>query len=558
MSDPSRDRPGIAPWIEGAVLALVVLAILAFGGDVVRASYHGCLHASIGEAVLRGGLSPENPYHAGAPLRYYTLYPLLGAWIGRLGCGPFWGFALLDVLAALLIAPALDALGRALGLSFTARRACFLAAVLGFNGLGWIGFLVSSGDPLGSPPVYALIPMTLGREAFGWDARLQAFLPKFLNVSSFALALPFALWALSACAGIRRDRPGRSFALVSFALAASLALNPLVGGFAAVCAGTWLLPEFLGATARVRVAWALSLLAAVLLAVPFLVPATHLAPRGTSLIGAVALGGLPASNLLGPLLLLLVPGVHGLRRMPAGARNRFLIAAALAAAVVLAGEMPQGNEYKMSRLSGLLWAVPAGACAAHALSQPGWKRRVPIGLALLALPTTIAVPWAYLAWSAHAASLPLVVEDGRLAPRETALRPLFDAEARADPRAVVLMPPSFPGAMAADGLVQGNALAPALRHALFADLPQIHNDRHEDLGTRLALLESLYGVESDLPPAKALADARAQVAGRPILVFDDGLGAITARVLQEAGASELARSGDLALWSLPAAPSLRR
>jgi hypothetical protein len=202
---PEADRGGRAPWVEGGILAAAVLAILVLGGDAVRASYHGYLHTAVGEAVLRDGLAPENPYHAGAPLRYYTLYPLLGAAIGRLGIGPLWAFALIDVLAALLLAPALDALGRAFGLSFRARRAAFLAAVLGFNGLGWIG-LVGAEDPgRGVPPVYALLPMTFGGARFGWDARLQAFLPKFLNVTSYAIALPPALLALAICA--RGKRP---------------------------------------------------------------------------------------------------------------------------------------------------------------------------------------------------------------------------------------------------------------------------------------------------------------------------------------------------------------
>src|SRR6185295_13936790 len=107
-----------------------------------------------------------------------------------------------NVLAALLVAPSLDALGRACGLSFVARRAAFLAAVLGFNALGWTGLHISwehamRGIRHVDPPVFRLMPMCFTEHPWGWDARLQAFLPKFLNVSSFAIALPFALWALA-------------------------------------------------------------------------------------------------------------------------------------------------------------------------------------------------------------------------------------------------------------------------------------------------------------------------------------------------------------------------
>jgi hypothetical protein len=372
-------------------------------------------------------------------------------------------------------------------------------------------------------------------------------------VSSYALALPFALAALSACASARERRSAASYVLVALGLACSLALNPLVGGFAGVCAALWLVPELLTGTWRARFSWGGAAAGAALLALPFLLPATNLAPRGASMTGDVALGGHPVSNLLGPLVLLALPAALGLRILPSHARNRFLVVAVLAAGCVLAGEMPQGNEYKMARLSGLVWALPAGAWASRALARCGAGRFAVAGLVLLSLPTTIAVPWAYLAYGARAPALPLAIEDGRLAPRVAGVRFLFEAEASEDPRSVVVMPPSFPGAMAAPGLVQGNALAPALRHALFADLPQIHNDRNEDLARRLELLEAVYGIESALEPSTALARMRSEVVGRPLLVFDDGLAAEPARSLSQAGAKVVARSGDLALWSLSAA-----
>ncbi|HEV8112833.1 MAG TPA: hypothetical protein VGR31_08655 [Planctomycetota bacterium] len=532
----------IAPWIEGAVLAAIVLAILACGGEAVRASYHGCLHAALGESVLRDGLVPENPYHAGTPLRYYTLYPLLGAVIGRIGFGPLWAFALLDVLAAVLLAPALDALGRALGLSFGGRRAAFVAAVLGFNGLGWIGLVSANGPWSGVPPVYALMPMTFALEPFGWDARLQAFLPKFLNVSSYAIALPFALWALAVCA-----RGTRDYVRVALALALALALNPLVGGFAGICAASWIVPDLLRGNGPRRVAWILAFLASAALALPFLLPVLPRGPQAESLTGKVALGGHPASNLVGPNLLLLLLGLAGLRRLGRPARARFFAAAAVAAVLVLLGEMPQGNEYKMSRLSGLLWALPAGAFAAEAWASGGARRWGPVLLALACVPTTLAVPWAYLDWGAHAAELPLAARGGVLAPRDRAVQPLFEAEARADPRAVVLLAPSFPGADAGAALVQGNGLAPALHHALFVDVPQIHNDRIPDLAERLRLLEDACGGDVD-----ALARARAMLPSRPFLAFTDDATPALADALARAGAALIARGERCALWSLPA------
>jgi hypothetical protein len=492
----------LAPWIEGALLALVVLLLLALGGEAVRASYHGCLHASVGEAVLRDGLLPENPYHAGVALRYYTLYPALGVLLGRIAGGPMWGFALLDVLAALLLAPALDALGKQLGLSFAARRCAFLAAVLGFNGLGWLGYFVAQGQPFGAPPVYALGPMTLMSESFGWDGRLQAFLPKFLNVSSYALALPFGLWALAAA------RPRACW----IPLGLSLALNPIVGGFAAVVLAVWKLAE-----PRTALRWALAGAAAAFFALPFLLPSFVSAPHGPSLTGNPALGGSRIANLLGPQHLLLLPALLGLALLARRERWRLGVPILLAALLVLVGEMPQSNEYKMARLLGLVLALPAGAWIAS-LGKRGRSACALLGLATL--PTAAAVVRAYLDYGART-SFPDVEPPA--------------AERNADPNAVIVFtaPPEL--LRATRGLVQGNPLAPKLHHALYVDLPQIHNEGQPDLAERL---EELDGLE--------LERMRARLPTRPFLFLLPGEALL--EKLHAAGARELGEG----TWLLPA------
>jgi hypothetical protein len=201
----------------------------------------------------------------------------------------------------------------------------------------------------------------------------------------------------------------------------------------------------------------------------------------------------------------------------------------------------------MSRLSGLLWALPAGAFAAEVSLRRGALRHVPAALAILCVPTTLAVPWAYLGWSARAAELPLEPERGVLVPRDKELRPLLEAESRADPRAVVLISSSFPGARASEGLVQGDALAPALRHPLFVDLPQIHNDKLPDLAERLELLDAIW---SGTPGA--IDHARSIVRGRPVLVFTEDSDVEPTQSLSQAGAVRVARSGGASLWSLTA------
>jgi hypothetical protein len=559
----------LAPWIEGALLALAVLLILVLGGEVVRASYHGYLHAALGEAVMRDGWQPENPYHAGAPLRYYTLYPWLGVAIGRLGCGPLWGFVILNIASALLLAPALDALGRELGLSFAARRAAFLAAVLGFNGLGWIGIAIHGTAAFGAPPVYALMPMTFAREGFGWDARLQAFLPKFLNVSSYAIALPFALWAMKQA--LADDRRGARALRAIVPLALAVALNPLVGGFAGAVIAVWAVPTLLSGTVRERSAWPLAGLAALVLAFLFLLPALNPAPRGPSLTGNPALGGNPASNLIGPLILMIVPAALGFTLLDRKLRWRLATAASLAAALVLVGEMPQSNEYKMERLLALLLALPAGLWAARWHARGAGARAFVWTLALVCVPTSVCVPWAYLAYGAQAESLPLENDHGRLTVRaegqgRSLPQAILAAEAAADPRAVLLAPLDLPGSRLSQGLVQGNALAPALHHALFVDLPQIHNEHMPDLEARLDLAQRVQ-TDRDVDPLRpegalsagqALNRIRSMLPERTWLVISRDTPRGLPATLSGIGASVLARSDGYVLWSLPNTTSLLR
>lgn len=560
MSVEQRERR--APWIEGALLAFVVLAILAFSGDTVRASYHGYLHVTVGEAVLRDGLTPENPYHAGAPLRYYTLYPALGVLFGRTGIGPLWGFVALNVLAALLAAPALDALGRACELNFVARRAAFLAAVLGFNALGWTGFLSDPELRFGAAPVYALQPLCWPGRAFGWDARLQAFLPKFLNVSSFALALPFALWALAAAFGRHSTR---SILLAGLALGLSTALNPLAGLVAAAGLAVGVAPSFVRGAKELRLAWIGAAAIAGLVALPFLLPAFAPAPRGPSLTGNPNLGGSPLANLIGPLALVLPLGLFGFARLATGVRWRLAVVLALCAALVIAGEMPQGNEYKLERMGALLWALPAGVLLGEWWSAGPFPRRKALACLVVATPTFALVPWAYLEYGAQGPELPLVVrERGRLRPPQGASATpsywLLGQSSFDDPRAVVVMSHFEPGTRLPAGLVQGNALAPALQRALFVDLPQIHNEGQPDLELRLDLVAALYDGERIRPRdgvvrtrAAALAELRAVLPDRPFLFFVRGGEAGVIEALTAAGAVESAlEGGSSLLFRLPA------
>lgn len=565
-----------APWLEGAALASLVGLVLWAGGDVVRTSYHGYLHATIGEAVRAEGLQPENPYHAGEPLRYYTLYPWLGAWLGALGLGTMAAFAWLQVTGALLFAPALDAMGRALGLTWSSRRIAFWLAVVGFNAIGWLGWW--SNPPTDTAvPVFAFESLTFAGGALGWDARLQAFLPKFLNVSSFALALPFVLWAWAAAWSARRQQASAWRILLPAGLA--LAINPLAGGFAGLVLASWGLPRLIAGRAQERVAWLGAGAGACVIALPFLLPAFGAAPEGPSLTGSVRFEHDGILNALGPLWLLLPFAIVG--QMSLAIRHQSLawvIPAVLSIALAAFVQLPWGNEYKLVRLAGLILALSAAACLGASVRM----RRIALAWVLFAVPTTVLVVRSYLDWGEQGVAPALTQVEGQWRPQpevaERGLPASVHAALLQQPRdAVLWMNPVHPGTARVRGLVQGNVFAPALGHPLFVDAPQIHNDRYADLAQRLAwtvgasnlarvfgeargrlMLETL-GPDSGaglwngagIDEAKAgLQAAREHLPNRSFVVLTQANFPFVEEALQDAGAQPLASEGGISLWGL--------
>jgi hypothetical protein len=536
------------------------------GGETIRASYHGYLHTSVGEAVLRTGLTPENPYHAGTALRYYTLYPSLGPLLGRLGFGPIWGFALLNILASLLFAPAWDAFAKSAGLRFAARRISFLAAILGFNALGWLGWMMAPPPEASHVPIFSFIAMTWAEQGWGWDARLQAFLPKFLNVSSFALALPFALWAMAPAMAheenpeVRQGNKRHALKTV-LPLTVSLALNPLAGGFAALCIGLWKFPSLFSGPLSKRLAWPMVGLVACLASTPFLIPLFQSAPTGDSLTGTVRFQHNGIMNFLGPTALLLIPGGLGCLLWKPAHRNRWALALVLAIAVTIFTRLPWGNQYKFARIAGLLWALPVGLWGANLWNSTSLKRWIPSLLLLLSLPSLFLVLKTYHGWGSHIEAPPLLSEQGRLRLHPDLVSASFPmslqvAEADADKNAVLWMHPGHPGAGAGNGVVQGNTLAPLLSHSLFVDRPQIHNDRIQDLPMRLQVSSRFWEPQSSVAgnqevesiSIEALQEARSVLPSRSFLVLSHNSAPWTLHALLEVGARQLAESNGFSLW----------
>ncbi len=569
------------PWVEGGILAAIVCLVLFAGGDAVRASYHGYLHTSIGESVLRDGLVPENPYHAGSTLRYYTLYPTLGPLLGKIGFGPIWAFALLNMLAALLFGPAWSTFARACGLNFRQTRASFWAAVLGFNALGWIGWLLWPPEPGLLVPVFSFESLTMGQHWLGWDARLQSFLPKFLNVSSFALALPFMLWAMAPA--MAADGKAKHMVLP---LAISLAVNPLAGGFAVICIAVWQLPSILPGQrlgqeserepgqgqVQHRFAWPIAGVIAGACALPFVLPMFQPAPTGESLTGTVRFQHDGIMNFVGPMLLLLIPGAWGIGKWEKATLRKWAFALLVAVSIMAFARLPWGNQYKLARIAGLLWAIPVGRWAVSQWQGAKRQRLLPLALLGLSLPTFGLVVQSYLRWGDAAPPSVMASTQGKLTltPEQAARSwpaSLQSAEGQAPSDAVLWMHRNHPGSRAANGVVQGNALAPLLHHSLFVDRPQIHNNELSDLSERLQLslefwgtspaqsiqAEGANGIQTATDSAnRALQRARSILPERPFLIVTHSSFPWTIKAMTAASGQALAEENGFSLWLIPA------
>jgi hypothetical protein len=115
------------------------------------------------------------------------------------------------------------------------------------------------------------------------------------------------------------------------------------------------------------------------------------------------------------------------------------------------------------------------------------------------------------------------------------------------------------------GLVQGNALAPALTWPLFVDLPQIHNEGQPDLELRLDLVAALYGGGAFLPRdgrvrtrAGALGQLRSLLPDRPWLFVLHASDHELADALNGAGATERVRGVDASIHELRPLASMSR
>jgi hypothetical protein len=560
MKDNMSTRDRVWPWIEGLLFATVVLIVISLGGESLRTSYHGLLHTSIGEAVLRDGLLPENPYHAGSQLSYYTLYPSLGVLLGKLGGGPLWGFALLNIFAALLMGPALDSVGRRLGLCHMARRFAFWSMILGFNAFGYWCARGVPVPPLGAMPMLILEPLTNVFGLTSFDARLQSFTAKFLNVSSFACSLPFMLFALS---NALRDAKRSNF-VAACLLGLCVAINPLVGAFATLLIVSQAM--LVDGVRKQLIVWSKLGIVSALIALPFLLPLVlqsgHEQNEQPQLpfVGDGAL-----QNVIGPNLLLLVLAAASFAKL--NSRPKKVLAAAIVLALLFSfSHLPFGNEYKFPRLLAIFLALPAGNFFIG-ITKRHFRWAVLTLLVIVALPTTFVTARAYSFWNVEQSLTLRESPNGNLIPRDDSAglpSEVISAIGGLDSDVVLMMNPRHPGAASIGLGSQGNQWAPVLGRTLFVDKPQIHNQAHmSEVRRRLDMSIGFWS--NKRWPAKpdsavyissqALEDARLEIAGRPLAIVSlAGHRATHDALEQHSDATLVSRQGDVCLWLFSAAP----
>jgi hypothetical protein len=164
----------------------------------------------------------------------------------------------------------------------------------------------------------------------------------------------------------------------------------------------------------------------------------------------------------------------------------------------------------------VLLALPAGVW----LAQRG--RFSQVLLAAVTLPTLVLSVQAYLSYGRQSPPMVLEVQEGRLIPAVWAEQQLSHDErlfeAAADPRAVLVVPPQLFRGAQSRALVQGSLVAPFAHHALYADLPQIHNEGQEDLAARLDELRDFF-LGSEAQSEVALRAMRARFCERPLLIL---------------------------------------
>jgi hypothetical protein len=505
---PRRSRE---PAPRGSCLALGLaltaaagLAAIFAASDRLRISIHGMLHTAILLRAEQGEIPPENPFFAGEGLRYYFVWHLAAAVPVELGgVEPTLAFAATNVSALLAFLLLLGVLGGLLGATRAAAPLALLLGFLSLNALGALGFAERAAAAkgfatleqlaTGLDPIRYLQALSLGD-----DDRVTATLTKFLNASSFPIALALLVATWLAAAKIARRGEGHDagwLAILAIATAGCIAMSPITGLTGGLVLGAGFALRLVAGLAqrdRATRGAALSALAALAAGLALALPFVWMG--GGEEQGAIGLrptAGKARDFLLAlaPLLVVALPAwIAAVRRA-----SPLAIAALLLPPLAVVLWFPVNSEYKLVRMAAPLLGVFA-ALSIDALVA----RRRGLGLALAFLMVAASVPtnWIALrAYLAHAhATLGLDVDHGRprLAPERHPPQLLYDWLIENAPRDAVVLDDVLGPVRHFAGPLHG-AEVPALTGLpVFTDRPSYMNDYEPELNARLAILEKLY------------------------------------------------------------------
>lgn len=427
MNGKPRACGGIESIVYVAVLSATVAApMLWLHRDSIRnlISFHGTLHAALGQRFFDGSVPPENPFFAGKSVRYYWFYHAVGYLVARMGnVSVVYAFEFIAVVSVAAVAIGAVALGRRAYGAASVGAVMFLLVMAGANPLGWLILLAKiarDGTRIMSGPADAVVSPMLQQVQFD-DHRFGPNFTFFMHMTSRAASialLVLALWLLW-----EWMRGGRKLAMVLLppTVALMVAMSPVLG-LAAVAAlalslvalhvwehggGRW----FAGAIAPPRMIYGAALLVlGAVLALPTMltilsqksnVPMTRIDPTRLKLCGIIAVNGFPV----------LVLAVLGMRAGGGAARGfaRVLVFAGVilfgwSAVLAMPGTIPPhgviGNEHNLFNAAIVLLAVPASGWivgnavpGAHARSKA--RKRRALWMTALFVPTPLLILTAY-------------------------------------------------------------------------------------------------------------------------------------------------------------------
>lgn len=346
-------------------------------------SFHGTLHAALGQRFETGVIPPENPYFAGKTVRYYWFYHAVGYVLAQtVNISVIYAFEILSVLSVIIVAAAAVALGRRLHGTSAIGAVIFLLVMAGANPFGWgilLAKVIRDGPRIMKGPADAVVAPMLQQVQFD-DHRFGPNFTYFMHMTSRAAAIALLIltvWLL--WEWLSKGRKGQVI-LLPLTVALMVALNPVLGMAAVGALALSLLAihvwqgggaTLLGDPKRLSrlISGALLLCIGGMLALPTMlnilgkstnVPTIRIDPTRLQLYGVIAVNGFP-------LLLIAILGANAGDNVTRAFARMLLIAGAIllawTALLAMPGVIPPrgviGNEHNLFNAAMVLLAVPA-------------------------------------------------------------------------------------------------------------------------------------------------------------------------------------------------------